>query len=76
MSDFVLVIPEGWIQIDLAEVTLRTNATGEMVASMMPDTLAQMLVEVELLPPESAIAEFQVFDNSYFVLRLGKGSSQ
>lgn len=71
MSDFILIIPDGWIQMDLAEVTARTNATGEMITSMSPFVLAQMLVEVELLPPESTIAEFQVFDNTYFVLRLG-----
>ena len=75
MSNFVLVVPEGWTQLDLdvciqaPGVTLLAIQT--YIASLALDTLAIELINGGILPAGSIILEAQVFNGETFLVRLG-----
>ena len=73
MSDFLLVIPAGWTQLDWEFVSnngldensvQNANVTGNMMDVEAP------LKDMGLIPPESTVMAAKVIDSAYFMVKL------
>jgi hypothetical protein len=72
MSDFLLVVPQGWIRINIEDATqipgISAGAINSWVASGYFDILSTELVS--LLPAGAVVLEAQVFNTDILLLRL------
>ena len=72
MSDFLLVIPQGWTQLDWQHIT--NNVAGmsmnEVMTGTVPD-IEERLKGAGVIAADAALAEFKLIDDTYFLVRLG-----
>lgn len=75
MSNFLLVAPEGWTQLDMAvcaQIPGVSNAAIEnYVSSNALATLATELINGGVLPTDSVILEAQTFNGEVLLVKLG-----
>lgn len=75
MQDFILVVPEGWIPIDLPAFTLTPGVSvpgiQNWIASNQLPYLADALVEAGMLTPDTSIYAAKMFDDTNLVIMLG-----
>lgn len=75
MSDFLLVIPQGWVQLDwnvaCSHPAINADAIDLWVQSSQQPYLAELLVEVGLLQPGQTILDAKLIDDEYFLVKLG-----
>lgn len=74
-ESFLLVVPPGWTQLDWAYITGNTelsvaNVPNWINANML-DYIELPLKDAGLLPAESAVVEARLFDDTFFMVRLG-----
>lgn len=76
MSDFLLVIPEGWTQLDWQYIT--NNIIGmdkagveAVIASGVYLDMQDKLWAENLIPTDKVIIEAKLIDDTYFMVRLG-----
>ena len=76
MSQFLLVIPEGWTQLDWQYITNNVpNMSGPAVASMIQSgvlsDIEAGLKEAGIIPPEASLVDAKLIDDTYFMVKLG-----
>lgn len=75
MSDFLLVIPEGWTQLNWETAfnhpLMSPPAVEEWIQSTQYDYLTQLLVESGSLTEGQTVVQAKLIDNAYFLVRLG-----
>ncbi len=76
MGNFLLVIPEGWTQLDWQNVS--TNVDGINSGSVPEWINANYYVDMEeklkaagFIPADKSLIEAKLIDDSYFMVRLG-----
>lgn len=76
MSEFLLVIPPGWTQLDWEFIA--NNLTDMSAANVTEYINAGMLGYIEtplkeagLIPAESTLVEAKLIDDTFFMVRLG-----
>lgn len=74
MSDFLLIIPAGWTQLDWQFVSNNglsgTSVLNAIVSTNMSDIEAP-LKDMGLIPLESSVLEAKLLDDTFFMVRLG-----
>jgi hypothetical protein len=72
MSEFLLVIPEGWTQLDWPYITNNVPHMGmaDVVNGAVSDIEAR-LKDGGVIAPESSLIEFKLIDDTFFLVRLG-----
>lgn len=75
MSDFLLVIPEGWTSLDWQFVT--NNLDGMSMANVNGWIGSGQLESIEtplkgagLIPADASVVEAKLIDDAYFMVRL------
>ena len=72
MSDFLLIIPEGWIQLDWEYVSNNVaNISSQSVNNGVISDIEQWLKDGGQIPPDSSLIDFKLIDNTYFLIKLG-----
>lgn len=76
MSQFLLVIPEGWTQLDWQHITNNVpNMSGQAVASMIQSgvlsDIEAGLKEAGIVAQEASLVDAKLIDDTYFMVKLG-----
>lgn len=75
MSDFLLIVPEGWTELNLDAVTqipgVSTSALENWIANGQMEYITASLVDGGLLPIESVVVDAKLFNGTNFVVMLG-----
>jgi hypothetical protein len=72
MSEFLLVIPEGWIQLDWEYITNNIQGMSADNVNGVPVSVVEENLKLGgIIAPESSLVEFKLIDNTYFIIRLG-----
>ena len=75
MSEFLLIVPEGWTQLDLDVCQVLPGVTLAALESYIRDqslvALATELINGGVLPADSVINEAQIINGQIFLVRLG-----
>ena len=66
MSDFLLVAPEGWTQV---EVTA-TGMSIETIRTASSQTIDEMLRIAGIITEEQSVQEFRLLDENSFFIRV------
>lgn len=66
MSQFQMAVPEGWVKIDVAASGM---AVGTIITASAT-TITDMLKISGLIGESQTVAEFRVFDEDFFIVRL------
>ena len=76
MGQFLLVIPQGWTQLDWQHVT--NNLPGMSAANVLDWINSNSLGYIEeplkadgLIPADASIVEAKLIDDTYFMVKLG-----
>ena len=76
MSEFLLIVPEGWIQMDWEalqaespDITLG-NVKAWIEANQLAD-LDGVLKGIGRIDPDATLVEAKLIDNQFFMIRLG-----
>jgi hypothetical protein len=75
MSDFILIIPAGWVQLDWEYIS--NNLTGfnaesvQYWAGVDMNLVTQPLRDAGLIPVDKTVMELKIMDNTYFLVNLG-----
>lgn len=76
MSDFLIVIPAGWLQMDWAAISAAnpdmnvTNVTNWIETEQF-SYIADALKAQELIPADAVVIGARLFDGAYFAVLLG-----
>jgi len=74
MSNFILVIPEGWTQLDWEYISNNGldahSVENALVSSNMAD-IENPLKQLGLIAESAFVLDAKLFDNTYFMVRLG-----
>jgi len=72
MSEFLLVIPEGWTQLDWEYIANNVSGMGyQNVVNGAASDIEELLKTNGIIPVESSLVEFKLIDDTYFLVRLG-----
>lgn len=76
MSEFLLVIPEGWTQLDWQYITNNLPNMGYLQAMDKINNggiadIDAALKEYGVLPPEVTVVAVKLIDDTYFLVQLG-----
>ncbi len=75
MSEFLLIIPEGWTQLDWETAfnhpSMNVAAVEEWIQTSQLDYLTQLLIESGALPAGQLVTQARVIDNAYLLVKLG-----
>ena len=72
MSDFLLVVPEGWTQLDWEYISNNiSNMGASNVKGATTLDIETYLKEGGIIAPEASLIEFKLIDDTYFLVRLG-----
>ena len=66
MSEFLVVIPDGWIKIDIAA----SGMAPETIMSSSLQTITEMLRIPGLIGEADIVTEYRLFDNEIFIIKL------
>lgn len=74
MSDFGLIIPEGWTTIDFNVMStlpneLSTTAINNFITGGMINYITEELIRINLIPADKVVVDAKLFD-SYFIVKL------
>lgn len=75
MGDFLLIIPEGWTQLDWQYITNNIPSMDpatvlNAISSGMTFTLEEPLKTFGQIPAESTLVEAKLLDDNFFLVRL------
>ena len=75
MSNFLLIMPQGWVQLDLTEVVSQApecqiGAIEGWILIEQFQILEDSLKAIGMIAAEASIAEVKILDNSFLLLRL------
>jgi hypothetical protein len=72
MSDFLIVIPAGWTQLDWEYLSNNVHGIDVNAATSGPiSDMETLLKDSGSIPIEASLLEFKLLDNTYFMVRLG-----
>lgn len=76
MSDFLLVVPEGWTQLDWEFIAnnvpgMDDGGTRNMINNNAYGDMEAALKGAGVLPEAATVAEAKLIDGTYFLVRLG-----
>lgn len=75
MSDFLFIIPEGWVQLDWQYITGNTilsyGQTLDFLATNQMIAIEEALKAIDAIPPESSVIEARLFNDEVFIVKLG-----
>jgi hypothetical protein len=72
MSDFLLVIPAGWTQLDWEYISNNVaNMSSQAVNTGVISDIEAWLKDGGQIPAESSLVDFKLIDNTYFLVKLG-----
>ena len=76
MSDFLLIVPAGWTQLDWSYLTnnLPSMEKSGVENAINSNQYADMEPELKaggFIPQESTIVEAKLIDDTFFLVRLG-----
>jgi len=75
MAQFLLIVPEGWTQLDLATVSQCGDLTQGNIETWIQQNLLyeldNRLHEFNLIPADKTVNEAKIIDGTYFLVRLG-----
>lgn len=72
MSEFLLIVPEGWTQLDWTYITSNVpNMSYIDVTNGITSDIEERLKGAGIIPAESSLIEFKLIDDTYFIVRLG-----
>lgn len=72
MSEFLVIIPAGWVQLDWEY--LSNNVPGMDIPAATTgavSTMEEMLKSSGQIPQEASLLEYRLLDNSYFLIKIG-----
>lgn len=72
MSDFLLIVPAGWTQLDWQYITsnIPNMSYGEVINGITSD-IENNLKAAGIVAQEASLIEFKLIDDAYFLVRLG-----
>lgn len=72
MSDFLVIVPQGWTQLDWEYISNNVaNMSAQAVNNGVLSDIETWLKEGGQIAAESALVDFKLIDNTYFLVRLG-----
>lgn len=76
MSQFLLIIAEGWTQLDWQFVTnqiagMDQNTVLNAINSNMFSTFEEPFKAAGIIPQDSSVLDAKLIDDAYFMVRLG-----
>lgn len=73
MSDFLLIVPEGWVSIDLEYLSFQgitaDSITG-LIQSLNLVSLLQCLTYYGLIEPNKTIIDAKIFNNEFCIVKV------
>lgn len=71
MSDFLLIVPEGWTQLDWQFITNNVPSMGyQDVMNGLPSVIEETLKTHGIIPVESSLIEYKLIDDTFFLVKL------
>ena len=72
MSEFLVIIPPGWTQLDWEYVANNVpNMSAQAVNNGVISDIEMWLKDAGQIPAESSLVDFKLIDNTYFLIKLG-----
>lgn len=75
MSDFLLIIPSGWTQLDWQFITnhsdLSLQVTLEWISTTSWSSIEYALKSIDAIPQTSSVLNAKLFDDTFFMVLLG-----
>ena len=75
MSEFLLVIPAGWLSLDWSTVfnhpMINLSSAEEWIATRQFEYMTTLLIEAGALTEGQVVAEAKIIDGTYFLVQLG-----
>lgn len=75
MSDFIVVIPECWTELDWQTITNSTSLgysyTMDLIGSQSWSVIDEILKAAGVLQPDQNVQEAKLIDDAFFLVRLG-----
>lgn len=72
MSDFLLIIPEGWTELDWGYISNNVaNMSSQAVNTGVISDIEQWLKDGNQISLECSLLDFKLIDNTYFLVKLG-----
>lgn len=72
MSEFLLIIPEGWTQLDWEFISNNVaNMSAQAVNNGVVSDIEQWLKDGGQISTEASLIDFKLIDNAYFLVKLG-----
>jgi hypothetical protein len=66
MSEFLVVIPEGWTQVDVTA----SGMSLEVIRAASSQTMDEMLRIAGIITAEQSVQEFRILDENSFFIRV------
>jgi hypothetical protein len=75
MSEFLIVIPSGWTQLDWETVfnhpMINLSIAQEWIATRQFEYMTTLLIEAGALSEGQNVMEAKIIDGAYFLVQLG-----
>ena len=72
MSEFLVIVPPGWTQLDWEYVANNVpNMSSQAVNNGVVSDIEMWLKDAGQIPAESSLVDFKLIDNTYFLIKLG-----
>jgi hypothetical protein len=75
MSEFLVVVPQGWTQFSWDEAfshpLMNPDAVAMWAQSGQLPYMSELLIEAGLLQPGQVVMDVKMIDNTYFFVLLG-----
>lgn len=72
MHTFIIIVPEDWIQLDWPYISNNVpNMSPSNVMNAGPREVEEWLKAANLIPVESYLLDFNLVDDTYFLIKLG-----
>jgi hypothetical protein len=71
-SEFLVIIPPGWIQLDWVYITnnIPGMAENNVIGGLLSD-VEYALKNAGIIPEDKSLVEFKLIDGTYFLVKLG-----
>lgn len=75
MSDFLLIVPPGWTQLDWEQITnnvpdMSAQNVREYINSGMLNYIEEPLKTAQIISPAMSLVEAKLIDDEFFLVRL------
>jgi hypothetical protein len=72
MSDFIVIVPPGWTQLDWEYISNNVpNMSAQDVNNGVVSDIETWLKEGGQIPADSSLVDFKLIDDAYFLVKLG-----